>query len=121
MPLGVALYWIVSNLFAILQTAVLNRVIDPKKHVDYEALEASRKRLHEIEALQPDRHSAAAKENAHQTVSVFSSGIFSQNVQIFRIRVNACFSSLFALGEDSLFLQDSHSSCDCIVGHIQRL
>ena len=65
-PLGVALYWIVSNLFAILQTAVLNRVIDPKKYVDYEALEASRKRLHEIEALQPDRHSAAAKENARR-------------------------------------------------------
>ncbi len=50
-PAGIALYWVASNLFAILQQVLLNRFIDPKKHVDYEALEESRRALAAIEAL----------------------------------------------------------------------
>ncbi len=48
---GVALYWTASNIFAILQLYLLNWAINPKKYVDYEALEATKKELAEIEAL----------------------------------------------------------------------
>ena len=47
---GVALYWTVSNLFAIFQQWVLNIFINPKKHVNYEELEKTRLELHEIES-----------------------------------------------------------------------
>ncbi len=50
-PTGIAVYWIASNLFSILQMYILNAVINPKKYVDYEALEESRRVLAEIEAL----------------------------------------------------------------------
>ena len=50
-PSGIAVYWIASNLFSILQMYILNAAINPKKYVDYEALEASRKALADIEKL----------------------------------------------------------------------
>lgn len=42
---GVALYWVASNLLAVAQQYLLNAVINPKKYVDYEALEKSKKEL----------------------------------------------------------------------------
>ena len=48
---GVGLYWIASNLFSVVQMYLLNRVIPPEKHIDYEELEKSRAALAEIEAL----------------------------------------------------------------------
>lgn len=48
---GVALYWTASNLFAILQQWLLNLAINPKKYVDYVALEASRVELKELQNL----------------------------------------------------------------------
>ena len=54
-PAGIAIYWIASNLFSILQMYLLNAAINPKKYVDYEALEASRKALAEIEKLDEDK------------------------------------------------------------------
>ena len=50
-PAGIALYWVASNLCAILQLLCLNKIIPPKKFVDYTALEESRKELMAIEAL----------------------------------------------------------------------
>lgn len=47
-PAGVALYWTASNLFAILQQWLLNLAINPKKYVDYEELEKTRKELSEL-------------------------------------------------------------------------
>lgn len=44
-PAGVALYWTISNLFAILQQWLLNIFINPKDYVDYEELEATSKEL----------------------------------------------------------------------------
>lgn len=46
--IGVALYWVASNLMAILQLYILNWAINPKKYVDYEQLEKSKQ---ELEAL----------------------------------------------------------------------
>lgn len=34
-PAGVGMYWIFSNLFAILQSLLLNKMYDPKKYIDY--------------------------------------------------------------------------------------
>lgn len=47
-PAGVALYWTFSNLFAVLQQWILNICINPKKYVDYEALEKTKKELDEL-------------------------------------------------------------------------
>lgn len=52
---GVVLYWIASNLLAIVQQYLLNLVIDPKKYVDHEELEASRKELAALEAGKPKK------------------------------------------------------------------
>ena len=52
---GVALYWTASNLLAILQQYLLNKVINPKKYVDYKELEASRKELKELEEISKSR------------------------------------------------------------------
>ncbi len=50
-PGGIGLYWIASNLLAILQLYLLNLAIPPKKYVDYEELEASRRALSELDKL----------------------------------------------------------------------
>lgn len=62
---GVALYWVASNVFAIIQQYILNAVISPKKYVDYERLSESRKALADIERLGDGKEKdARAKENA---------------------------------------------------------
>ncbi len=48
---GVAVYWICSNLFAIIQLYALNFFINPKKYVDYEELEKSRAALRELNEI----------------------------------------------------------------------
>lgn len=45
---GVALYWVASNLMAIVQLYLLNWAINPKHYVDYEELEKSKKALEEL-------------------------------------------------------------------------
>lgn len=50
-PAGIALYWICSNLFSVVQQLALNAAINPQKYVDYAALEKSREALASIEAL----------------------------------------------------------------------
>ena len=52
---GVVLYWIASNLLAIVQQYLMNIAINPNKYVDHEDLEASRKELAALEAQQPKR------------------------------------------------------------------
>ena len=51
-PAGIAWYWVASNVFSIIQMYILNAAINPKKYVDYDALERSRKALADIEALE---------------------------------------------------------------------
>lgn len=46
-PAGIALYWIASNLMSVAIMYLLNYLINPKKYVDYKALEESRKALDE--------------------------------------------------------------------------
>ena len=51
-PAGIVLYWTFSNLFSVLQQVLLNVAINPKKHIDYEALEKSREALAALNALE---------------------------------------------------------------------
>ena len=76
-PAGTALYWVASNLFAILQLYALNAVIPPKKFVDYEALEESRKELAALESLgekkklfEKDENSKREKEDYKRFFSI---------------------------------------------------
>ena len=63
-PAGIAVYWIASNLTSIVQMYLLNAAINPKKFVDYEQLEASRRALAELEKLEEDKkHDPEFKKN----------------------------------------------------------
>lgn len=42
---GVGIYWTFSNLFSVVQLYFLNIIMNPKKYIDYEALEKSREEL----------------------------------------------------------------------------
>ena len=61
---GVAFYWVASNVMAIIQQFILNAVINPKKYVDYDALEKSREELRKIEALDGGKKDAEHRANA---------------------------------------------------------
>ena len=52
---GVAIYWIFSNLFSVAQLYILNFFINPKKYVDYDRLEESKKALKELEGIGGDK------------------------------------------------------------------
>ncbi len=63
-PAGIALYWIAGNVLSVLQLYILNAVINPKKYVDYPALERSREELRRLEELEPkDKKDPSAREN----------------------------------------------------------
>lgn len=51
-PAGVGFYWILSNVIAILTLYPLNWIYNPKKYIDYEALEESKKHLAESKAIE---------------------------------------------------------------------
>lgn len=50
-PVAVGIYWIFSNLLAILQQAFLNCLINPKKYIDHKELEESKEKLIELENI----------------------------------------------------------------------
>lgn len=54
-PLGVGFYWVWSNLFSLLQQVLLNKIINPKDYIDYEALEKSKEALAGLEDLGKDK------------------------------------------------------------------
>lgn len=63
-PIGIAIYWIASNVFSIIQMYILNVAINPKKYVDYDALEESRKALENLKAFgAEDKKSEKYREN----------------------------------------------------------
>lgn len=63
-PAGIALYWVASNLMSVAQMYLLNIAINPKKYVDYQALEESRKELAASRAYgKVDKKSADYKAN----------------------------------------------------------
>lgn len=51
-PVGVALYWISSNSMAMIKLFILNKLIDPRRFVDYDSLMASKNELLELQNLE---------------------------------------------------------------------
>ena len=49
---GVGIYWTFNNLFSVLQLYFLNIIMNPKKYIDYEALEKSREELRSASAFE---------------------------------------------------------------------
>ena len=62
-PAGIAYYWILGNLFSVGQMYLLNLMINPKKYVDYEALEESRKALADAKAFGAEEKTERYREN----------------------------------------------------------
>lgn len=60
---GTAFYWVCSNLMAVLQLYICNWIIKPKKYIDYERLEQSRKQLAELESIGKKKKDAKYYEN----------------------------------------------------------
>ncbi|NBJ82313.1 membrane protein insertase YidC [bacterium 1XD42-94] len=50
-PAGVGFYWVISNLFTMIQQLFLNQIIPPGKFIDYAALSESKKELEALEHL----------------------------------------------------------------------
>lgn len=62
-PVATALYWICSNLMAVLQLYILNGIIKPKRYVDYEKLDESRKALAELQGIGKKKRESFFSEN----------------------------------------------------------
>lgn len=63
-PTGTVLYWIAGNLLSIAQMYLLNIWINPKKYIDYDQLEESRRVLAEAKSFgDEDKKSEKYKEN----------------------------------------------------------
>ncbi|MBD5537616.1 MAG: preprotein translocase YidC [Lachnospiraceae bacterium] len=58
---GVGVYWICSNLLSVLQLVLLNIWINPKKFIDYEALEASKEELQKAKQFMAPKKKEARK------------------------------------------------------------
>lgn len=61
--LGTGIYWIASNLLSIPVQILCNWIIDPKKYVNYEELEASRKQLEQLESIGKKKKESFFSEN----------------------------------------------------------
>ncbi len=58
---GVGVYWIYSNLLSVLQLVLLNIWINPKKYIDYEALEVSKEELQKAKQFMAPKKKEARK------------------------------------------------------------
>lgn len=69
---GVALYWIFSNIFSTIQIFILNAMINPKKYIDYDALEKSKKKLEEMKGYENNLSSDLKKRQKADYKRFFS-------------------------------------------------
>lgn len=56
---GVGSYWCFSNILSVLQLVLLNIWINPRKYIDYEALEASKEELASVRTFMTDKQKEA--------------------------------------------------------------
>ncbi len=61
--IGTAFYWVCSNLMAVIQMYICNAIIRPRRYVDYEKLEESRKQLKELNGIGKKKKDRFYKEN----------------------------------------------------------
>lgn len=79
---GVAFYWICSNLMATLQMYILNACISPKKHIDYEALEESRRELDKVTKMSASAKKERTKEQIAREKADYKRFLAYENKQI---------------------------------------
>ena len=72
LPCGLGLYWITSNLLSIPVLGVCNRIYDPKKYVDYEAIARIRKEGPEEKASMRARAKTLAERSKKDMKRFFS-------------------------------------------------
>ncbi|MBE5878329.1 MAG: preprotein translocase YidC [Lachnospiraceae bacterium] len=60
-PVGVGVYWTFSNLLSIVQLFLLNIFINPKKYIDYDALEESKEALRKAKEFAPAKSKVKRK------------------------------------------------------------
>ncbi len=70
-PAGVGLYWTASNMMAIIQQWLLNIFINPKKHVNYEELEKTRKELKELSSEGKEKRTKEQKKKEKEDYKKF--------------------------------------------------
>lgn len=103
-PAGVGLYWICSNFFTMVQQLILNAVMNPKKHIDYAELEASKAELEKISSIggtnSPKRGSELYKrekadckrffsiENKHLVIYAENGGFYKYFERIIKYLLN---------------------------------
>ena len=103
-PAGVGLYWICSNIFTMAQQLILNAVMNPKKHIDYAELEASKAELEKISSIggtnSPKRGSELYKrekadckrffsiENKHLVIYAENGGFYKYFERIIKYLLN---------------------------------
>ncbi len=64
---GVALYWTVGNILAVVQLYILNACISPKKYIDYEALSESKEELDKVAQYhKKSKNSLSPEERARE-------------------------------------------------------
>lgn len=61
--IGTAFYWVCSNLMAVLQMYIMNWIIKPRRFVDYDRLNESRKALADIQTIGKKRKDRFFSEN----------------------------------------------------------
>lgn len=66
-PVGVAVYWSASNLMSVVQLYILNWCINPRKYVDYDELERTKKELKELGSVGAEKkHSFFSEESKRE-------------------------------------------------------
>ena len=79
---GVAFYWICSNLMATAQMYVLNACISPKKYIDYDALEESRRELDKVTKMSASAKKERTKEQIAREKADYKRFLSFENKQI---------------------------------------
>ena len=77
-PYGVAIYWIVGNLLNVIQSLLLYIFISPKKYINYEELEETKKQLNNLNQIgkdgkkwyQKDKYSKREKQDYKKFFSI---------------------------------------------------
>lgn len=62
-PVGVAWYWVLSNLMSIVLMYLMNLIIKPRQYVDYERLEKSRQELKQLRGIGNRKHEGFFSEH----------------------------------------------------------
>ena len=111
-PGGVGLYWIFSNLFSTALIYILNAVYNPKKYIDYEALEESKRLLAEQKA-EEEAYKKMIEELLENSDIVIHYVTSDPEDQVFQIKHERF--KTYYIGEIKLITLMMKLDCDIVV------